>query len=110
MISLDVLLPIAAVLVALTNIITQVIKQVTYDKLPTNILAIIISMVITVITGFAWCQIEAITITWYLVIAIIVAGFVVAYAAMFGFDKLKELVNQWTGIQAIKAKEAEKDV
>lgn len=101
MISLDVLLPIAAVLVALTNIITQVIKQVTYDKLPTNILAIIISMVITVITGFAWCQIEAITITWYLVIAIIVAGFVVAYAAMFGFDKLVEVID-WVKAKKVK--------
>ena len=93
MISFDVLLPIAALLVALTNIITQVIKKVTWDKLPTNILCVIISMAITIITGFAYCQIQAVTITWYLVIAIIVAGFVVAYAAMFGFDKLVEVID-----------------
>ena len=101
MISFDILLPIAAVLVALTNIITQVIKKVTWDKLPTNILCVIISMVITIVTGFAYCQIQAVAITWYLVIAIIVAGFVVAYAAMFGFDKLTEVID-WIKTKKVK--------
>ena len=80
-------------LVAVTNVVTEVLKKATWDKLPTNILCVIISMAITIITGFAYCQIQAVTITWYLVIAIIVAGFVVAYAAMFGFDKLVEVID-----------------
>lgn len=106
MISFDVLMPIAALLVVLTNVITQVIKKVTWDKLPTNILCVIISMAITIATGFAYCQIQAVTITWYFVIAIIVAGFVVAYAAMFGFDKLVEVID-WIKAKKVMQTKAE---
>ena len=31
---------------------------------------------------------------WYMVVAAVVVGFMVAYAAMFGFDKLKEAIMQ----------------
>ncbi len=34
--------------------------------------------------------------TWYIVAALIVGGFMVAYAAMFGYDKLMEIM-QWGG-------------
>lgn len=90
----SVLISIVGVLVVLTNIITQVLKKVTWDKLPTNVLVIVISMVLTLVALFAYCQIEAITVAWYMVAAAVVLAFLVAYAAMFGFDKLKEVLNQ----------------
>ena len=34
--------------------------------------------------------------TWYIIVALIVGGFMVAYAAMFGFDKLKQVMD-WGG-------------
>lgn len=92
--NLSTLLLIVGVLVALTNIITQVLKKITWDKLPTNILATVIAMVLTVAAFFAVCQIEAITVTWYMVAGAVILGFMVAYAAMFGFDKLKEILEQ----------------
>lgn len=91
-----VLLPVIGLLVALTNIITQVLKKATWDKLPTNVVAVIVGMVLTIAAGIACCQIKAVPITWYIVAALIVAGFAVAYAAMFGFDKLQEVLN-WGG-------------
>lgn len=91
--SIGELLPIAGVLVALTNVITEVLKKVTWDKLPTNILAVIIGMILTVAAGIAYCQIKDITMTWYIVVGFIIGGFAVAYAAMFGFDKLKEVLD-----------------
>lgn len=91
---LSAILGIVGVLVALTNIIAQVLKKMTWDKIPTNCLVIIISMVLTLAAFFTYCQISGITITWYMVIAAIVLGFLVAYAAMFGFDKLKETLAQ----------------
>ncbi len=94
--NLAVLLPVIGLLVALTNIITQVLKRVTWDKLPTNLVAVIVAMVLTVAAGIAYCQIKTVSITWYLVVGLIVAGFAVAYAAMLGFDKLKEALN-WGG-------------
>lgn len=92
---LSVVLVIVAALVAVTNIITQVLKKITWDKLPTNILALVISMVVTLAVFFAYCQIIGLAVTWYMVAAAIVLGFMVAYAAMFGFDKLKEVLEQF---------------
>lgn len=92
--NLSVILSIVGVLVVLTNIITQVLKKVTWEKMPTNILVVIISMTLTLVAFFAYCQINAIVITWYMVVAAVILGFLVAYAAMFGFDKLKEVLNQ----------------
>lgn len=90
----SVIISIIGVLVVLTNIIVQVLKKVTWDKLPTNILAVIIAMVLTLAAFFAYCQIKCVTVAWYMVAAAVVLGFLVAYAAMFGFDKLKEALAQ----------------
>ena len=53
------------VLVVLTNIIVQVLKKVTWGKLPTNILAVAVSMVLTLVAFFAYCQIKTIAVVWY---------------------------------------------
>ncbi len=90
----SVILTIVGVLVVITNIMVQVLKRVTWDKLPTNILAVIISMSLTLAAFFAYCQIKGVAVVWYMVVAAVVLGFFVAYAAMFGFDKLKETITQ----------------
>lgn len=93
------IIPIIGVLVALTNVIVQVLKKATWDKLPTNVLALVIAMLLCIVAGIAYCQVNAISITWYLVAALIVLGFLVAYAAMFGFDKLQEIMK-WKKVDA----------
>lgn len=90
---LSVIIAIVGVMVALTNVIVEVAKKATWDKLPTNILALIVGEVLTIGTGIAYFQIKAIPIVWYMVAALVVGGFMVAYAAMFGFDKLREIMN-----------------
>lgn len=94
LLNLSTILAVVGVLVVLTNIITQVVKKVTWDKLPTNVLAVIISMALTLLAFFAYCQIKAMAVTWYMVAAAVVVGFLTAYAAMFGFDKLREALAQ----------------
>ena len=44
---------------------------------------------------------EVPTITWYMVVGAIVLGFFVCFAAMYGFDKLKQTMEQ---INSIKRK------
>lgn len=90
---LSALITIIGVLVALTNIVVQVLKTSTWEKLPTNLLALIIAEVLTIGVGLAYCQLNAVPLAWYVIAGLIVAGFMVAYAAMFGFDKLKEIMN-----------------
>jgi len=93
MTDLTVIIPILGVLVALTNIIVQVVKKATWDKLPTNIVALLVAEALTVSAGIACCQIKAEAMTWYIVAALVVGGFMVAYAAMFGYDKLLEIMR-----------------
>ena len=94
----SVILSLVGVLVVITNIIVQVLKKLTWDKLPTNILAVLIAMALTLAAFFAYCEIKGVAIVWYMIVAAVVLGFFVAYAAMFGFDKLKEkVVNPLTG-------------
>lgn len=81
------------VLVALTNIIVEVVKKATWDKVPTNIVAIVVAVVLTVGVGIAYAQINAIALTWYIIAGLFIGGIMVAYAAMFGFDKLQEILG-----------------
>ena len=92
---------IVAILVVVTNIIVQVVKKATWDKIPTNLLAFLVSMAVTLLAFFAMCQIAGIRITWYMVVGAVVLGIFVAYAAMFGFDKLRQTLEQ---IKTLKSK------
>lgn len=79
-----------AVLVIFVNIATEVIKSV-YNFKSTqtlNVFVTVLSIVLTVLVLVAYFQIEGLALTWYLIIAFIITGFMVAYAAMFGYDKL----------------------
>ena len=90
---ISMLIPVIGALVALTNIVVEVIKQVTWNKLPTNVVATIVAEALTLVTFFAYTSYKSINIVWYSVVSAIVVGIMVAYAAMFGFDKLKEILH-----------------
>lgn len=93
MLDITMLLTIVGALTIVTNIVVQVLKQITWDKLPTNIVALLVALLLTLATGAAYAQMNSITITWYMVAAAVVVGFLTAYAAMFGFDKLREVLE-----------------
>jgi len=86
----------ALVLMVITNIIVQVVKKATWNKIPTNVLAVIVAMVVTLAAFFAVFQIMGWAVTWYMVAGAVALGFFVAYAAMFGYDKLREALEQIT--------------
>lgn len=82
---------IISVLTIFVNIITEVMKN-TFSVLDTtakiNVFVLVLSVIITVAVFLAYWQIQAFTLTWYLVAAFVVIGILVAYSAMFGYDKL----------------------
>lgn len=86
----------ALILTVVTNIVVQVLKKLTWEKIPTNILAFIVAMVVTLLAFFAVCQIMGWVVTWYMVAGAVALGVFVCYAAMFGFDKLREALEQIT--------------
>ena len=85
----SILLTIMAVLVFATNIIVEVIKGL-FPKIPTNIVAVIVALVITLLALFILCAVLEITVMWYYAVGAVVLGIFVGYAAMFGFDKFKD--------------------
>ena len=78
-----------ACLVFGVNIAVEVVKKL-FPKVPTTIVAAVLSEVVTVVAYFAWVSYEGLPVTWYCVVAACGLGIFVAYAAMFGFDKFKE--------------------
>ena len=99
---ISVILPLVLVLMVVTNIIVEVVKGLTWGKLPTNVLAFFVAMAVTLLAFFAMCQIAGVQVTWYMVVGAIVLGFFVCFAAMYGFDKLKQTMEQFNGIRQNK--------
>ena len=92
--SLSQLMVAVGTLACVVSVITEVIKGIgVFKKIPTDIVVIILSMVLTVVAFFAYAQYASLVVAWYLVVAAIISGFFVAFIAMYGWSKLKEL---WT--------------
>jgi hypothetical protein len=98
--SISTLLIILTVLVGLTNIITGVIKKVTWDKIPSSLLAFIVAEILSIAALFIYLAIMSIAFVWYYIVIAIILGFMTAYAAMFGFDKLKEIITTWRELKS----------
>lgn len=76
----------------MVSIITQVFKGVgVLARIPTDILVLVLSIGITVTAFIAYMQYIQQMILWYMILAAIMAGFVVAFVAMYGWEKLSEL-------------------
>lgn len=98
-VAISIILPLVLILMVITNIIVEVLKKLTWEKLPTNILAFAVAMAVTLVAFLAVCQIMSIAVVWYMVAGAIVLGIFVAYAAMFGFDKLRQTIDQIRNIK-----------
>lgn len=90
---ITVLLPVIAVLTAITNILVEVLKELTYKFIPTQFLAVAVAEGITMTTYFAYAMNTLKPTYWYYTVAAVVVGMMVAYAAMFGFDTLKKALE-----------------
>lgn len=86
------LLIIIGALMVIVNLLTELAKKL--GLVEKNLFVLILSEVLTFIAFFAYVDIKSVHIEWYLVIATIFVGLGVAYAAMFGYDKLKEAITQ----------------
>ena len=87
-----IVLAIVGVIAFLVSAITEVIKGVgIFSKIPTDILVVVLSIGITVTAFIAYMQYIQQTILWYMILAAIMAGFLVAFVAMFGWEKLAKL-------------------
>lgn len=90
--NITIILAVIGAIAFIVSVITQVIKGVgVFAKIPTDGLVLVLSIGITVAAFVAYIQYLHMTILWYMVLAAIMAGFVVAFVAMYGWEKLSEL-------------------
>ena len=90
--NMTMILAVIGALAFLVSVITQVFKGVgVLSKIPTDILVFVLSIGITVVAFVAYMQYIQMTILWYMILAAIMAGFIVAFIAMYGWKKLSEL-------------------
>lgn len=86
------LIAIIGALAFMVSIITQVFKGVgILSKIPTDILVLVLSIGLTVASFIAYMQYIQQSILWYMILAAIMAGLIVAFVSMYGWEKLYEL-------------------
>lgn len=91
------ILLIVGIMTVFVNIITEVMKKsiswISSSK-RINIFVLILSVILSVGVFIAYWQYKGMVLTWYMIAAFIIIGFMVAYAAMFGYDKLIALFKK----------------
>lgn len=94
------ILAVIGVLAFMVSVITQVFKGVgVLAKIPTDILVFVLSIGMTVTAFVAYMQYIQQTILWYMILAAILAGFLVAFVAMYGWEKFVELWNRFKRVE-----------
>ena len=79
-----------------TSLIVEVTKRIKpISLMPTQLWCIIVSVVLCVVGYFAYCVYAGIPIIWYLAGDAVIAAFVIAYVAMYGWDILKALYDRY---------------
>lgn len=90
------LIGILGMLAFAVSVIVEVTKEIPgIKKMPTKLLVIIVSLLVTVVSLFIYAAYAAIIVLWYYVALAIFAAFVVAYISMYGWDTLKELKDRF---------------
>lgn len=90
--NLTLIMAVIGVLAFVVSVITQVFKGVgALAKIPTDILVFVLSIVLTVIAYVAYMDYIQQTVNWYMFIVAVIAGFMVAFVSMYGWEKFSEL-------------------
>lgn len=90
--NLSLILAVIGALAFVVSAITEVFKGVgVLSKIPTDIVVLVLSIGITVVAFIAYMQYKQQTILWYMILAAIMAGFLVAFVAMYGWEKATDL-------------------
>jgi high-affinity Fe2+/Pb2+ permease len=85
-----------SILAFIVSVITQVIKDLTIFKpIPTNLVVVVLSLVVTVLAYTICCSISGYRIYWYGIIGSLFAGFIVAYIATYGWEKFNALWQRY---------------
>lgn len=83
------------VLAFAVSMITQVIKEMPFLKqIPTNVVALVVSMILCPLSVIIACQYFDIVIIWYYVFASFIAAFIVYLVSTGGWERVTEMWNR----------------
>ncbi|MEE0265903.1 MAG: ribonuclease [Acutalibacteraceae bacterium] len=83
-------------LATLVSIVTQVTKEFNFLKaIPTAIQVTVLSIAFTVIAYLAYTSYNNIVTEWFMIVASVVVGFIVAFVSMFGWEKLHDIYKRF---------------
>ena len=86
------LLTVFGILALIVAVIVQTIKELPGLKdVPTSLVALIVSEIITVLVVLAWCDYNLIIICWYYVFGSVICGFFIYMIATGGWEKLHSI-------------------
>lgn len=103
--NMTLILAVIGILAFLVSVVTQVFKGVGFlSMIPTDALVLVLSIGITVSAFVAYMQYIHMTILWYMILAAIMAGFIVAFISMFGWEKITELWKRTSKVDVDKLK------
>lgn len=101
--NMTLILAVIGILAFLVSVVTQVFKGVGFlSMIPTDALVLVLSIGITVSAFVAYMQYIQMTILWYMILAAILAGFIVAFVSMYGWEKLTELWKRMSKTDQLK--------
>lgn len=96
--SIETIILAIGVLAFCVSVITEVFKGVgLLAKIPTDALVLVLSLALTITAFIAYMQYVQQAVLWYMILAAIMAGFLVAFVAMYGWQKLTELWGRFKG-------------
>lgn len=79
----------------ITSLIVQAIKEMPIlVKIPTNVVALVVSLIICPIAVIIACQYFKIVITWYYIFGSFIAAFIVYLVSTGGWEKVSEMWNR----------------
>lgn len=93
------LLAIVGVIAFLVSVITEVTKGIgLLARIPTDLQVIVLSVILCLLLYFAYTSYFSLAVVWYYVVGCFIGAFIVAFVAMYGWEKLTILYNRFKRI------------
>lgn len=91
--NLSAILVVVAVLCTLISVVTEFTKEIGFlNVIPTNLQVLVLSVIICVVSFFAYLSYSGIKFLWYYLVAVVFASFIIAIITTKGWEYL---INIW---------------
>ena len=91
----SVIIFVIGVLAFIVSVITQVTKEISFLAIiPTSLQVVVLSITLTTASFIAYAQYTYMQLYWYIIAASVIAGFFVAFVAMFGWEKIDNIYSR----------------